>query len=136
VLRALEAFEEDEQLYRLIDHSDVDGDRVHEGAIDTNGGARGTSFFRSKHCKRADLPVTDAKPMVARMSPHSMPEPIEDVNGVLWSFFPADDPEDHIAHAEVRYRKGNSEDPRGDRPKSPATKLAIRVALAEKLRVC
>lgn len=133
-----ETIPDDEELYRPIaaDHCEPDGDRVREGAVDTRG--RGTSFYRSAYCPLDRVPPHTGCSVIAALIAGDLPSPVVTPGNVAWEFFLVDDPnEHHEAHVEVRYRRQGSTNRDGDRIPSgkSATKLAIREALAEKLRV-
>lgn len=120
----------EEELFRTIASANRDGELVLPGAIDPDG----TSFYRQKYCAFEDVPCSDEEPLIAVLLAGGLPASFASAGGVSWEFFLVDDPDGHVAHSEVRFRRVGNTSRECERPKRGVRDL-IRAHLAKCLRV-
>lgn len=123
----------EEKLYRGLDPTFVDGERINEKAIDLEG----TSVQRSSYAAPQSV-LTVMRTGVGEVQVGEIPPANVLPNGVEWEWFAVDDPseEQGEGHAELRARRtADRPSKEANKPNSKAAKQELRILLAGKMHI-
>lgn len=124
-----------ERLFRGVEPSWIEGDRVLPAAVDKQG----TSVNREKYASPESV-LTPKRTRIATVCQQDFPEPMT-LNNVAWEYIAVDNPLDatavhpaNDAHVEIRFHKVGVESRDADWP-GPTFREILRAKLADRMRL-